>query len=80
MTQFTNDLHVNGITKSISAMSLENRLIILPNGVVSKNDMGFLRIFSRRCLCNSNEAATPTIAIAIDATAVKNPAEYIIII
>lgn len=44
-------LMTDGNRASITSVSLENRFIIRPNGVVSKNDIGSLIVFFKSPLC-----------------------------
>ena len=59
---FKKIIYPNGSVESTISKSLENRLIILPLGVVSKKDMGARMIAARRFLCKEREA--PTVAKA----------------
>ena len=60
-----------GIVSSMVLISLENRLRIRPEGVVSKNDIGNRRMFTSSCLWISIAAKMPPMARKYDANTVR---------
>ena len=57
-----NDRMERGIVSSMVLMSFENRFIIRPEGVVSKNDIGSRRMFTSNRLWISVEAKIAPVA------------------
>ena len=57
-----NDRIERGIVSSMVLMSLENRLRIRPDGVVSKNDIGSRRMFTSNWLWISFDAKMAPVA------------------
>ena len=60
-----------GSVSSMVLISLENRLRIRPEGVVSKNDIGSRRMFTSSCLWISIAAKMPPMARKYDANTVR---------
>ena len=59
---YKNERMLMGIISSMIKMSIENRFNTRPSGVVSKNDIGHLRMFFSSLLCIILEANTTATA------------------
>ena len=60
-----NESMVEGISSSMTLISLEKRLVSLPMGVVSKKSIGHRKTFFRRLLCSFLAATQDPIVIVI---------------